>query len=511
MLIVLTIYFLNIVLAQSWIQLGNDIDGNAASDNLGWSVSLSDDGKRVAIGANYNNDNGNNAGQVRIYSEYEGIWTQLGSNILGETAEDLSGSSVSLSSDGKRVAIGAIYNDGNGSKSGHVRIYSESGGVWTQLGSDIDGEAAGDWLGSSVSLSSDGKRVAIGAPENNGNGSKSGHVRIYSESGGVWTQVGSDIDGKTSNYSGSAVSLSSDGKRVAIGAPYSSEVQPVAGKVRVYTESGGVWTQLGSDLDGEGADDHSGSSVSLSSDGKRVAIGAIYSDGTDYDAGHVRIYSESGGVWTQVGSDIDGEATQDRSGFSVSLSNDGKIVAIGAPYNDGTDNWAGHVRIYSESEGVWTQLGSDIDGEAAMDFSGHSVFLSADGKRVAIGAPHNDGAEDGTGQVRVYIEPVLGIADNEIFHSILKELTVLDAYPNPFNPTTTIRYGIDTDSRVTISIYDITGQLITILLKTEQIQGWHFIQWNGTNQLGKIVPNGQYFVNVLAGNREKTQKLMLLK
>ena len=67
--------------------------------------------------------------------------------------------------------------------SGHVRIYNytPSGTAsWTQLGADIDGEAVSDYSGRSVSLSSDGSRVAIGAYANDGvSGSNSGHVRIY--------------------------------------------------------------------------------------------------------------------------------------------------------------------------------------------------------------------------------------------------------------------------------------------------------------------------------------------
>jgi len=97
--------------------------------------------------------------------------------------EDKSGSLVSLSANGKTVAIGASYNDGNdfSFSSGHVRIYSFDIGssTWTQMGSDIDGESSYDYSGSSVSLSSDGSTVAIGAPNNDGNGSFSGHVRIY--------------------------------------------------------------------------------------------------------------------------------------------------------------------------------------------------------------------------------------------------------------------------------------------------------------------------------------------
>ena len=55
---------------------------------------------------------------------------QLGSDIDGEAAEDISGYSVSLDSDGDRVAIGAYKNDGNGSDAGHLRIYSWDGSSW---------------------------------------------------------------------------------------------------------------------------------------------------------------------------------------------------------------------------------------------------------------------------------------------------------------------------------------------------------------------------------------------
>ena len=73
------------------------------------------------------------------------------------------------------MVIGAPFNNGNGA--GHVRIYEWNSTAWVQLGGDIDGEAAGDNFGQAVSL--DGNRVAIGASNNDGNGSNVGHVRVY--------------------------------------------------------------------------------------------------------------------------------------------------------------------------------------------------------------------------------------------------------------------------------------------------------------------------------------------
>ena len=77
----------------------------------------------------------------------------------------------------------------------------------------------------------------------------------------------------------------------------------------IYTQ--GVWNQKGVDIDGEAADDHSGYSVSMSSDGNTVAIGATLNDETGANAGHVRVYEWSGSAWNQKGVDIDGEAADD--------------------------------------------------------------------------------------------------------------------------------------------------------------------------------------------------------
>jgi len=407
------IYFLLIFLfigitttlnAQTWTQIGADIDGEAAGDNSGYSVSLSSDGSVIAIGAIYNSGNGTWSGHVRIYQNIDGVWTQIGSDINGEEADSGSGNSVSLNSDGSIVAIGARYNDGNGTSSGHVRIYQNIDGVWTQIGTDIDGENPSDVSGSSLSLSADGTIVAIGAQNNDGNGSQAGHVRIYENIAGIWTQIGVDIDGDAAlDYFGYSISLSSDGSVVAISAPQNDGNGNESGQVKIYKNIVGAWTQIGDDIEGEMANDRLGSSVSLNSDGSIVAIGA--STGNDR-YGLVSIFQNISGVWTQIGVNINGEASNDYFGESVSLSSDGSTVAIGAKYNDGNGSDAGYARIFQNISATWMQVGADIDGEAADDYFGHSISLSSDGSVVAIGAPQNDGNLDNSGHVTVYkVEP----------------------------------------------------------------------------------------------------------
>jgi hypothetical protein len=229
----------------SWSQLGNDIDGEAAYDKSGFSISLSDDGTILAVGAYFNDGGGANAGHVRVYQYASSSWSQLGSDIDGEAAGDLSGCSVSLSDDGTILAVGAYKNDGGGVDAGHVRVYKYASSSWTQLGSDIDGEAADDWSGNSVSLSGDGTKLAIGAAYNDGGGADAGHVRLYKYAGSSWSQLGYDVDGEAvGDWSGKSVALSGDGITLAIGAPKNDGAGADAGSVRVHFVSAALPVEL---------------------------------------------------------------------------------------------------------------------------------------------------------------------------------------------------------------------------------------------------------------------------
>ena len=130
----------------------------------------------------------------------------------------------------------------------------------------------------------------------------------------------------------------------------------------------------------------------------------------------------------QIGDDIDGAAAGDNSGQSLSLNNDGNIVAVGAYGNDGNGSGSGHVRVFENILGVWTQVGGDIDGEATGDNSGLSVSLNSDGSIMAIGARGNDGINDSVSEhVRVYdLSTALSVEQNTFGSSF-------SVYPNPTN------------------------------------------------------------------------------
>ncbi|MEM7392193.1 MAG: hypothetical protein AAF492_07565, partial [Verrucomicrobiota bacterium] len=289
---------------------------------------------------------------------------------------------------------------------GHVRVFDLIGGLWTQVGQTIDGEAPDD-LFSATAISDDGSRIAIGARGNDGvNGLNSGHVRVFDLIGGLWTQVGVDIEGEVAgDWLGFAVAISGDGNRVVAGAYFNDNANGVdAGHVRTYELVGGVWTQIGPDLDGDTADDHFGYDVNLSADGSRLVVGARGFDGGGLNAGLVRVYDFSAGSWVQVGGDILGQAGGDLAGQVADISSDGTRVTMGSPLNDNGGGGSGQVRVFELSGGSWVQVGQDLDGEGASDNAGafRDSELSADGSRVGVGAALNNSGGNDSGHVRVF-------------------------------------------------------------------------------------------------------------
>ena len=129
------------------------------------------------------------------------------------------------------------------------------------------------------------------------------------------------------------------------------------GHVRVYILNGSSWVQIGQDIDGEASLDQSGYSISINSDGNRIIIGSIKRCKWCRDAGHARIFEWNGNSWDQLGQDIDGEFAGDQFGYSVSINSGGDVVAIGGYANDSNGNGAGHYRVYPFDGNNWVKRG----------------------------------------------------------------------------------------------------------------------------------------------------------
>ena len=382
-------------------QFGQDIFGEATNTYSGYNVSLSEDGTIIGITAPYNNGTGTLQGSARIYKYNDVSWVQLGQDIDGEANNDEQ-AIIKLSKDGTIAALGSWNNSGIGS----IRVFKYNDISWIQLGQDIDGTAADDEFGRSISLSANGKIIAIGATHNDTSYYSAGQVLVYSYNDVSWNIIGTFNGFYEEAYTGFSVSLSSSGTILAISTlPSEGSLETLIPRVDIYELSNNAWTTKGHTIYSPYASNNGGSRfgriIELSSDGTIVAINDRFLQDTNYGRVLVYKYTSSDNSWNRLGSDISGSVPVVSYGDLdpyIALSADGTIMAVG--YISDSD-FKGLVRLYKFINNNWIQIGTtDLSGDNVQDNFGYSLALSSNGSILAIGSIFNP--PDNIGRVRTY-------------------------------------------------------------------------------------------------------------
>ncbi len=426
--------------------------------------AILEDGGATGINGDQSDDVANDSGAVYVFVQNDGSWSQQ-AYIKATNAEryDHFGVSLALSADGSVLAVGSHreessetgidgdQTDNSASLSGAVYVYTQSDGSWSQQGYiKASNTGAGDFFGISLALSSDGKVMAVGASrEQSGatgvNGDQtdnsldqSGSAYVFTESDGVWSQhsyIKASNPGQTDLF-GSSLALSANGRVLAVGSPQedsgatgidgdqTDNSTSAAGAVYLFTQSGDTWSQQAYIKASNAAlfDQFSRGGVALSSDGSVLAVGAIgegssatgingdQTNNSASNSGTVYLFTQSSGTWSQQAY-IKASNTEedDQFGSSLTLSPNGRILAVAANEEDGqatgingdpTDNSltdSGAVYVFAQSEGVWSQQSYvKASNAGALDRLGvSSLALSEDGSVLAIGARDEDSSAIG--------------------------------------------------------------------------------------------------------------------
>jgi|GEM_PF-385073 len=376
-------------------------------------------------------------------------------------AGDYFGWSLALSSDGSTLAVGAFLEasnatgiDGNqadnsAADAGAVYVFTHTGSSWSQQAYlKASNSNGGDFFGASLALSSDGSTLAVGAygEASNATGvdgnqvdnsaNQAGAVYVFTRAGTVWTQQAYVKASNTDaiDQFGRTVSLSSDGATLAVDAPgersmaaaiggnQADNSAPWAGAVYVFSRAGSSWSQQAyikaSNTD---ANDYFGASLALSADGSLLAVGAqgeasnatgVGGDQTDNSAsyaGAVYVFTRAGSSWTrQAYLKASNTNANDVFGYSLALSSDGSVLAVGANQEasnatgiggaeaNNSASLAGAVYVFTRAVSSWSQQAYvKASNTNAGDQFGVSVALSSDGSTLSVGA-HNE-ASNATG------------------------------------------------------------------------------------------------------------------
>ena len=374
----------------------------ASGDQFGTSVAIAKYNKTIAIGARYD-DNGAtaNTGSVNVFT-YNGTWNNE-TKIHGTNAGDQLGVSVSLSENGNTLLIGVPYGDsGATSNCGTALVYTRSGTTWSlEATLSASDKAANDEFGISVSLSNDGNTALIGAYYDAvGSNTNQGSAYVFTRSGTTWSeqQKLTDSGGAANDFFGFAVALSGDGDTALIGA-YLDDTGGATtkeGSAVVFTRSGTTWSQQTKLTDSAGAGgDQFGVSVSLSNDGNTALVGSNSDTvGANTWQGSAVVFTRSGTTWSEQTklTDSAGSGT-DFFGHKVALSGDGNTALIASYNNDiGANTNQGSAIVFTRNNTTWTEKIklTDSAGVAGDKLGFGGVALSRDGNIVVIGVPEDD-------------------------------------------------------------------------------------------------------------------------
>jgi hypothetical protein len=405
-------------------------DGTAG-DEFGYSVAI--DGDTAIVGAYFDDDAGGNSGSAYIFTRSGSTWTQQAKLTAADAAEnDQFGINVALSGD--TVIVGAYWDDAAGSFSGSAYVFTRSNTTWTQQAKlTATDAAAGEEFGRSVALSGD--RAIVGAHLDDGAGSASGSVYVFTRSGTTWTQTAklTAADGAADDRFGYSVALSGD--TAIVGAQFDDDAGSNSGSAYIFTRSGSAWTQQAKLIAADAAaGDRFGRSVALSGD--TAIVGAYGDDDAGSRSGSAYIFTRSGSSWTQQVKLTAAAATaDDLFGFSVALSGDTAIV--GAQLDDGAGSDSGSAYVFTRSGTTWTQAAKFTAADGAADNRfGYSVAFSGD--TAIVGAPYEDNAGENSGSAHIVSLSPPCPADLDLSGAVdgadLGLLLGLWGNPNPVHP-----------------------------------------------------------------------------
>ncbi len=150
----------------------------------------------------------------------------------------------------------------------------------------------------------------------------------------------------------------------------------------------------------------------------------------------------------------------------------------------------------------------EVHHEETNECGGWNIVFTTLGKTIDEShapSPHQYKLTNRQGTITIET-PISGLHLNKGTVEVPLEYSLSSAYPNPFNPITTIAYSIKVEGHVTLTVYDLMGRAVETLVNTVQPYGKYQVSWNATNY-----SSGVYFVKLVSGDYQRVQKLMLVK
>ncbi len=280
-------------LNNSWNVVGQTITGACENCRLGRSIDLSHDGKLLAVGETGFKEQGSVIGRLNVYRLEDDRWV-IDQIFKGSSYNEAFGYSCDLAGNGGYLVIGSYnYIDSSSIGSGRVVTYKRTNGSWQLRGQNLFSlDSFDSHFGYSVSISEEGNRLIIGAPfaQISTDGSPEGAACFFKFENSLGKLEAGTVRGDSGDFLGSVVKMSPNGKVAAIGIPGNILYQGERGlRVEIYQRSVDYWDSVQSFY----ADiNYKDGSIAFSQNGSYLCIGSTekHSHYNDRDSGYIKVY-----------------------------------------------------------------------------------------------------------------------------------------------------------------------------------------------------------------------------
>ena len=325
-------------------------------DYFGCAVDIS--GNLAIVGAYGDDDNGSKSGSAYLYRYNGTSWIEEKKIIASDgKVNDYFGLTVAAS--GSYVIIGANEDDdmGNNSGSAYIFVHDSDTGQWTQQTKLLasDGEAT-DNFACSVDITGD--YAIIGADRDDDHGSSSGSVYIFKRDGNQWSQQMKFIPTDGSEYDHFGYDVAISDHYAVVGAYADDAKGSNSGSAYVFENINAQWEQVAKLIPSTGVqEDYFGQDVSIS--GNTIFIGAYGDDEKSSKAGAAYLFQRIQEQWKEMNKIVasDGDAN-DYFGFSVSIS--GQQAVVGAYGDEDNGGASGSIYVYDFKDALMLDKVSDI-------------------------------------------------------------------------------------------------------------------------------------------------------
>jgi hypothetical protein len=446
-----------------------------SSWDMGHSVQQTTDGGYIITG-----ETGGDVWLIKTDSQGTEEWNKT---FVGVEGRDV-GNSVQQTTDGGYIITGYIHSFGGGDV-WLIKTDSNGDSLWTQTFGDTGRDE-----GYSVQQTTDGGYIITGYTTESGDYDV-WLIKTDSNGDSLWSQTfgGSDTDPEEMSDTevGHSVQQTTDGGYIITGWTQSFGNGGYNFWL-IKTDSNGdsLWTQTFG-----GNRNDNGRSVQQTTDGGYIITGE-----TGGDVWLIKTDSNGDSLWTQTFG-----GSGDDEGNSVQQTTDGGFIIVGkkADQNNYYDIWL--IKTDSNGDSLWTQTfgGTEYD-------EGNSVQQTTDGGYIITGTTESFG--NGSKDVWLIKTNSKGVIleTSSPTHQLPMDFHLDEPYPNPFNPTTKVKFSIPQSGFVSIKVYDLIGNEVSTLVNSDFTSGNHIVQWDGSGQT-----TGIYFVRMESGGFVQTKKVMLLK